>query len=299
MYYIYLVGKTLYMNYKGVIQLTLVIICTIFCGSCANKKGISTFSNEGVSGLKKFEEIQYGFTRNCEEACLDKNIREFNVSPGPCNCSADQKADSINRIIYSAALGYFQGLAMLADNEKTHLNTSGLTGILSAGDFGPVTLKTEQVDAFSRITATLMKVATNKYRVKNLRKYIIQAAGSLPVLLEFLHLNLAGNLSQKLEVRKMRLKDFYFDYSRDPELSAYERTKFVEDYYKQLGELSAEQEQIQLFSDIIILLMEGHTELTRQIENPRESVPPEELLRLVSKLHGKIMEFNSAAIWEN
>jgi hypothetical protein len=196
-------------------------------------------------------------------------------------------------------LGYFQVLVLLADDQKTRVHTAGLTGALTAGNFGPVTLNSEQADAFSGISSALMNRITDRYRKKNLKKYVGQAEGYLPVLLEFLDLNLAGNLYQKLEVRKRRWKDFYFDLSMDPGLTTYERTKFVEDYYRHLRELSARQEQINLYSEIIRLIREGHAKLAKLIENPREPGLREELIQAGSELHGTILHFNSAGIWDN
>ena len=277
----------------------LLVMGAILCQSCVNLKAVGNFSHEAVAGMEQFERIPYGFEMHCEANCLDRNIRDRNINPDTCGCSADKRADSINRVIYLAALDYFQGLSLLADNERAQIHTAGLTNALASGDFGPVTLRKEQADAYSLLGNTLIRAVTDKYRSNHLRTYVAQAEEPLDILLEFLEFNLAGNLYQKLEVRKRRLKGFYFDMARSPELSRYEQTKFVEDYYRKLADLSARQERLQRFSGIIKELQEGHAKLAKQLENPKDSGSRQDLGQASSKLHATIVDFNAVGKWGN
>ncbi len=284
---------------KAANQGSILILYAILCCSCVNLKAVGNYSHEAVAGMEQFEWLPYGFEMHCEASCLDKNIRDRNVNPGPCDCSADKRADSINRVIYSAAHDYFQGLAMLANNGKAQLNTAGLTGTLVAGDFGPVFLNTEQAEAYSLLSNTLIRALTDKFRSRKLSVHVARADRPIEVILEYLDLNLAGNLYQKLEVRKRRLKGFYFDLARNPELSLYERTKFVEDYYRHLEDVSVRQETLQAYSEIIKVIQEGHKKLANQLENPKDSHTRQELSQAGSRLHATIKDFKAIGGWDN
>lgn len=289
----------MYMLKKAANQGSILILYAILCYSCVNLRAVGNYTHEAIAGMEQFELLPYGFEMHCEATCLDKNIRDRNVNPGPCDCSADKRADSINRVIYLAAHDYFQGLAMLADNEKAQLNTAGLTGTLTAGDFGPISLNTEQVDAYSLLSNTLIRALTDKFRSHKLSAYVTQADGPIGILLEYLDLNLTGNLYQKLEVRKRRLRGFYFDLARNQELSLYEQTKFVEDYYRNLEDLSVRQETLQRFSEIIKVMQEGHKKLAKQLENPKDSQTRQELSQAGSKLHATIKDFKGIGVWDD
>ncbi len=245
--------------------------CFCLVMGCVNLRSVNAFSTEAVTGLAKFEEFPFGFTKTCELSCVDDKIRAFNVTPSECDCNAEVSADSITRLIYSTTLTYFEGLMVLSGDELTEIHTAPLTELLSEGSFGPVELNEEQLKAYSQISSTLLRVTADGIRREKLRNYIVQSQQPLQVLLEFLDFNLSGNLSKKLEIRKLRFRDFYFDLSHDTSLSAYERLKLTEDYYQYLSEIETLQNQITTYSQTIRLLIEGHNALaghTDELNNP-------------------------------
>lgn len=223
----------------------LGITSILLCISCVNLKHVGEFSETSIEGIEELEGISPSFSKICQQDCRQKNIRKLDIHNTDCDCAQDRKADSITRVIYDAARGYFYGLSDLSQNDLTHYKTDGLTQALATGDFGPVKLNEADVKAYSDISTLLLRAFTDGFRRKKIKEFVAQAHGPLLKLLHFLELNLAGNLNGKLEVQKSSLKNFYFDFTKDKQLSDYERTKFTEDYFLRISEIDAQQKELE------------------------------------------------------
>jgi len=68
-------------------------------------------------------------------------------------------------------------------------------------------------------------------------------------------------------VQKSSLKNFYFDFIKDKKLSAYERTKFAEDYFQRITEIDAQQNELETYTEILREIADGHTILYDNVSN--------------------------------
>ncbi len=254
-----------------------VIISVLLLGSCVNLKHVGEFSETSIEGIEQFETVSPGFSKICLQDCRQENIRKLDIHDTDCDCAQNQKADSITQDIYNATRGYFYGLTDLSKNELTHYKTDDFTKALATGDFGPIKLNETDVKAYSDISTLLLRSFTDGFRRKKIKEYVAQAHGPLLKLLHFLELNLAGNLNGKLEVQKSGLKNFYFDFVKDKKLSDYERTKFAEDYFQRISEITAQQKELDTYIQVLREIAEGHTTLYNNASNMTDAVVRQEL----------------------
>lgn len=245
----------------------LAITCVVLLGSCVNLRHVGEFSETSIEGIEQFETVSPGFSKICLQDCEQEHVRRLDIHNTACDCEQNQKADSITRVIYDASRGYFYGLSDLSQNELTHYQTDAFTQTLATGDFGPIKLNETDVKAYSDISTLLLRAFTDGFRRKKIKEYVAQAQGPLLKLLQFLELNLAGNLNGKLEVQKSSLKNFYFDLTKDKKLSVYERTKFAEDYFRRISEITAHQNELDAYAQVLREIAEGHTTLYNNVGN--------------------------------
>lgn len=255
----------------------LFVSVALTLGSCVNLKHISEFSETSIEGIEHYEALSPSFSEVCLQDGRQESIRKFDIHRTDYDCVQNQKADSITRVIYNATRSYFYGLSDLSQNELTNYRTDDLTKALATGDFGPVKLNETDVKAYSDISTLLLRAFTDSYRRKKIKEYVAQAHGPLLKLLRFLELNLEGNLNGKLDVQKSSLKNFYFDLVKDKKLSEYERTKFAEDYFSRISEISAQQNELKTFAELLREISESHLTLYNNVSNMTDKQVRKEL----------------------
>lgn len=254
------------MSYQTTKIFTLPLVAvSLILGSCVNLRHIGEFSETAIDGIGQYETLATSFSEVCLQDGRQESIRTFDIHSTDYDCVQNQKADSITQVIYKATRSYFYGLSDLSQNELTKYRTDDLTQTLATGDFGPVKLNETDVKAYSDISKLLLRAFTDGFRRKKIKEYVTQAHGPLLKLLQFLEDNLEGNLSGKLNVRKSSLKNFYFDFIKDKKLSDYERTKFAEDYFDRITEITAKQKELEAFSEILKDIKKGHTTLYNHV----------------------------------
>lgn len=249
------------------IKKTIVLLpcIAVLLGSCVNLKHIGKFSETSIEGIEKYETISPTFSKVCLQDCQQKYIRKLEIHNTDCDCTQNQKADSITQVIYNATKDYFYGLLQLSQNELTHYKTDDVIQALATGDFGPIKLNETDVKAYSDVSTLLLRAFTDGFRRKKIKEYVAQAHDPLLKLLHILQLNLAGNLKGKLEVQKSSLKNFYFDLIKDKKLSDYERTKFAEDYFQRITAIDVQQNELETYTKILLEIAEGHTTLYNNV----------------------------------
>lgn len=252
--------------------------------SCVNLKHISEFSEKSLEKIEVYETLPSGFYQVCQTDCRRKNIRDLDIHDVECTCSANKRADSITRVIYKSVTGYFYGLKNISANELTKYRTKDLGEALATGNFGPLQLNEEDVRAYSKISTIAMRAFTDGYRRAKIKNYVSQAHEPLTVLIHFLQLNLGGNLIGKLEVQKSILKNFYFDQVSNQRLSIYERTKFAEDYFNNISEINAKQDELKDFTETLKTIAEGHLLLYTNINDLSDEQVKNQLASLQYRL---------------
>ena len=250
------------------IQISRVAILLLTAGlsSCVNLKYINNFSSESLKSIQKFETISYSFKQCCLDNCINKKINNLNLDAEDCDCKLDEKADSVTLILYNAVKGYFDGLHNLSDNELTNYKMDGLTKALNEGNFGSIKIEKKQVDAYSNISKVLLRASTDEYRKHKIKGYVTEANEPVKVLIDCLDLNLSGNLAGKLNLQKQRIQSYCFDLTKDPSLSPFEKRLVVKDYYQQLAEIEARQNELRTYSKALKIIAEGHQKLAANID---------------------------------
>ncbi|WP_209404472.1 hypothetical protein [Pseudozobellia sp. WGM2] len=274
-------------GFLGIVLLSWVVY------GCVDLKHVSEFSETSIEAISSYELLPNTFEQVCIQDCEQKHIRDYNVYKTACDCALNKKADSITGLMYTASLEYLTGLLEISNSDLTRYQTDNLTSTLSTGDFGPLQLKEEDVKAYSKVSKLILKVFTDGYRRKKLKEYITEGYEPLQVILHFLKRNINANLSGKLNVQKSSIQAFYFDFVRDKSLSDYERTKFAEDYFNRISEIEMNQKELQLFSEVIDDIAQGHKDLYSNLENLQDEKIKGKLARLRYRLKHAIALFSS------
>lgn len=269
--------------------LTLLLVGLI---SCVDLKHVNDFSSASKKSIEKFEEINYSFKESCSEKCEYKKVIKFSLDETACDCKLDEKADSITLLIYNTIRGYFDGLASISNNELTSYKLDELTKTLVEGDFGNIKLDKEIVKSSAKISEILLKAISDKYREKQIKKYVIAADTSINVLISFLDFNLSENLIDKLDNQKKRIKEDYFDLVKDKSLSTMEKRKAVEEYFARINEIDLKQNQLRAYSKALKKIAEGHRKLAKDIKKIKKDAVRKALIQYASDIQDIITEFN-------
>ncbi len=269
-----------------------LILLTVGLSSCVNLRHVNDFASSSLVSMGKFEEINYSFTQNCLENCHDRKIAELNLNADDCNCELNEKADSITLLIYNSVRGYLDGLSSLSNNDLTSYKMDALSRSLTENDFGSVKIENEQVEAYSEISGILLKAFTDEFRKRKIKEYVTEANEPVKVLIAFLDFNLSSNLAGKLNVQKQRLESHYFDLTKDPALSAFEKRKLVEEYYLRLNAIEAKQTELFTYSNALKKIAEGHQILVDNIDDLNNDEIKILLTQYSGDIQGLISEFN-------
>ena len=143
--------------------------------SCVNLKHVNDYSAASLKSISNFEGIGYSFKQNCLDNCREKKMNDLVLSAETCNCDANQRADSVTLLIYNSLRGYLNGLISLSNNDLTNYKTDALTLSLTEGSFGSLNIAKTQTEAYSKISETLLRSFTDKYRKHKLGDYLKSA----------------------------------------------------------------------------------------------------------------------------
>lgn len=269
-----------------------IILLTLFLSSCVSLKYVNDFSVSSLKSVKIFEHINYGFNQNCLDNCQYKKIIALDLNENNCDCAPNEKADSVTLLIYTTVRGYFDGLSSLSKNDLTSYKMDALTKALKEGNFGSVKIEKEQGEAYNKIFKILLKAFTEGYRKSKVETYVKEANEPIKILLAYLNFNLSENLSGKLNVQKQRIKSYYFDITKDSNLSTYEKTKAAEEYYNKISQIETKQKKLLLYSKLLTKIKNGHQKLFENIVTSNKIEGGKVLIQYASDLQDIISAFN-------
>ncbi len=287
-------------NYQMRCSLLHALMVTLLTASlligCSSLKNTSDFSASAFKGIQKFEEIDYGFEKNCLENCYSKTIAELNLESPPCNCAEDKKGDQVTLAIYKAVRGYLDGLTKLSNNKLTAYNLESLSDELKKIENPSLKIEKSQVEAYGTISRILLRSVTDKYRKHQLRDYLVAGNEPFQVLIACLKFNLSENLSGKLSVQKEILKEYYFVLLKDTTLTTWERREAVETYYKKRDQIELIKKQLLSYSKTLQKIGQGEVNLAEAIDKPGDQESKAQLNLFVSELQQLIDNFNKLTI---
>lgn len=247
---------------KNLLIILTGLFLSIFVYSCVNLRRINDYSSTSLTGIEKFENIDYSFTRHCLDACQLNAIRNFEIKrQEECNCDLYRTADSVTLLIYNAIRGYFSGLTHISNNELTAYDPGALRKALTEGNFGDIKIEKEQVDAYSNIYKILLRATADLYRKKKIKQYIEEANQPIQVLLQKFQFILQKNLEGELNFKMEKLYAYYKEMSLNGNITDYEKGKATVDYYQQLSNINREKELIDAFAKGLTTVSDGHQKL--------------------------------------
>jgi hypothetical protein len=268
----------------------VLLLFVIGLNGCVNLKSVNNYSSSSSKGIKKFEEINYSFSRHCIDKCQFEAIRNFEIKRDiECDCDGYKKADRVTLLIYNSIKGYFDGLTNLSNNDLTDYNFDALNKSLTKGDFGDIKIEKEQEEAYSKISKILLKATTDVYRKKKLKIYIEEANDPLQILLKKFQFITQKNLEDELKFKKERLYAYYKEMNLNNTLSDYEKGKATMDYYQQLSDINSKQKQIDAFAKSLKAIADGH----QKLYDNRNKITAKELKGLLTQYASDIQDLNS------
>ena len=263
--------------------------------SCVSLSHVHNYASSSLESVKKFEVINYSFEQACLENCQEKKISEFILGSQDCNCKAEERADSVTFLIYNAIRGYFDGLSNLSNNTLTTYKTNALSKSITELNVTSVQIDKAQAEAYSNISNVLLRAFYDKYRKNKIREYLKAANEPILVLIKFLDFNLSANLTGKLNVQKLAIKDYYFDLTKDGTLSTFEKRKAVEEYYQRINKIETMQKELKTYAKALKKIGKGHQELVDNLDKINTDELKEQLTQDTNDIRDIISEFNKIA----
>jgi hypothetical protein len=276
--------------------LMAALLTVSFLIGCSSLKNTSDFSTSALKGIRKFEEIGYGFEKNCLANCYSQKIAGLNLDSPECNCSEDKKADQVTRTIYKAVSGYLDGLAKLSDNKLTAYDLEPLSDGLGKIENPSLGIEKSHLEAYGTISRILLRSFTDKYRKRQIREYVIDGKEPFQALITYLRFNLSENLTGKLSVQKEILKEYYFTLIKDTTLTTWERREALETFYTKCDQLEFTKKQLVSYSMTLQKIGQGERKLAETIDKLSDDESKAQLTLFVSELQALIVNFNKLTI---
>jgi len=260
----------------------------LFLAGCINLKNVNGYSTHSLAILKNFEQVDYTFSRSCENRCAIDQLEKQELFRKDCDCKANNDADSVTLILYNAINGYFDGLAKLSADELTtyKFNTANLV----EGKYGDITINKEHIASYTKISTILLKAFTDGYRKKKIATYVGDANEPIQTLINAFGFTLEANLSKKLEVEKLRYQSYYFDLLKDATTSAYEKKKIIDDYNIMQEKNIEKKNQLAIFGKGLRKIAAGH----QSLYEGRNKLSANELTVLLTASSNELKDISTA-----
>lgn len=262
----------------------LLFFVVMLLGSCATIKPVNKYSTESLEGLQNFEQLTYSFVQACNDKCLVDQLEKKELFKADCACGPEERADSVTLSIYLLLKSYLEGLKQLSASDLTNYSYEGLTGALTQGKFGSLTLNEKHVNAFGKLSTSITKAITDRYRHKKLALFIGDGNDAFNTTLDALHFNLESNLSGRLDTRKELLRSYMFDLFNAKDISEYEKKKIIEEHNAQIADIEQRKKQLALYSKSLKVIAEGHQQLYNNRNNLTDKKTMKEVSAVISEL---------------
>jgi hypothetical protein len=280
-------GKT------AIIHTLYAILLPVCLVGCLNLKPVSEYSTNALDGIKKLDQVGFGFAQYCLEKCQLEAIDSFKIYRSvPCSCGDYKRADSVVNILYHSVSDYFEGLSRLSKNELTSFQLDAVKKALKEEDLKIIQIRKADVDAWTKIGDILLRTVTDTYRLKQIKAYIVSANPSLQVVISKLEFVESKNLGELLNFKRERLFDHYRALLKIRGMSDYERQKATEDYYHALQEVEDVKNQLLIYSKSLKTIARGHQALAENANKISSSDVKRSLLSYAAEIQDLIAAFN-------
>src|ERR1035437_4495536 len=274
-----------------ILYTTVILFMLTFWG-CMSYNTVNDFASTSLNSVKKYEEINYSFKKNCIDDCQNKKLIDLNISLADCDCMADARADSVTMIIYKAIRGYFEGLTNLSNDELTNYRLDSISKSVSGNDLDSMKFDQKETEAYSNISSILLKAFTDGYRISKIKAYIRQANESVKILTSYLSFNLSANLNGKIDIQIQKAEKTCFNLTKDKTLSTYEKRLSIKDYFIDIERMQKIKESINTFAKGLKKLAEGHQKLYDNLNTLNADEIKVQITQYGSEIKDIISEFN-------
>ncbi len=272
---------------RFITTLTLGLILS----SCVNLKHVNHYSTASLQSIQSFEDLNYSFKLSCLDKCIDIKTNNLQINSHECDCQLEKTADSITSKIYNTIQGYFDGLARLSNKEFAIYKTESLETALPENIFRSFKIEKKHAASYSKISEIILRTFTDSYSQKKIKNYINEANEPIKELLSFLDFTISSNLYGKLNVKKERVKSYYFDLIQDTSLSIIEKKSLVTEYYYKKNIIENQQKKLKIYSKALQKIALGHQELYEGLENLSMKEMTQTLFQYASEIHSIASEF--------
>ena len=275
---------------KHQFKITLLLLIAICCYSCINLKTLSSYSENSVEAIKKYDEIGFSFKKVCEKNCefqtnsdekaiasrLGKGYKPIKKA-SDCECDKYIEADSSFNKIYFSSYQYLEGLKKLSSDEILTFKYDTLSKALKETEI--LNIEDKEIDAFNKLINVTTKFIVDTKRRKELTSIISDANEPFQILIDNLKFAIDNPLKLSLETEI----DLEYNYYKalifnQKELSLKEKIEIETNFTEKRDKIL---EKIQLLSEYSKMLEEikkGHQSL---YEN-RDKIHKQEIANLIA-----------------
>jgi hypothetical protein len=269
----------------------LSVLFSIVISSCVNLEHVSKYSSNALSGIRKFNDVDWTFEKSCLETCLLTDIKNVKI-PAKCNCDNFAKADNATSAITAVLSGYFSALADLSNEKVGNYKFDDLSSALKEGNFGPVNLKKEHVDAGNNIAIKLSKLFTDGVKAKKLKGFISDSDKDINVLLTQLQFIMSNNLKGTLNTKKSRHKILLDLMLNDDKASLYEKRSAILNYTTELKSIDDKIAMLGKYNNALDSIKKGHNDIASSSSTLKQSELKNIIIVYANQIQEIVSEFN-------
>lgn len=258
------------MKYQSKILILGLLITVV---SCVNLKTLSSYSENSVEAIKKYDKIGFSFKKVCEKNCefktnSDEKAIATRLGKGyipikkisDCECDKYIKADSSFNKIYFASYQYLEGLKKLSSDEILTFKYDTLSKALKETEI--LDIKDEEIDAFNKLINVTTKFIVDTKRRKELKAIIEEANQPFQDLIDKLKFAIDNPLKLSLETEI----DLEYNYYKalifnQKELSLKEKIELETDFIKKRDEVLEKIKLLSEYSKMLDEIKKGHQSL--------------------------------------
>jgi hypothetical protein len=260
----------------------IILLNSILATSCADLKGISTFSSSSAHTFATINNLSYGYANYAADSCYIYNKTAKDLKDFICDDSQAKVYDSLLQQEFTALANYFAALAKLAGNTEL-INAKPVGAAVVAGTYGKFIISSTEASIANGLTAAVTDVFTIHYKSKHiteiLRKYGNDVNNYITTLA--LHLN---NLEGEIKLMKTTLQKnavlMMHDTGND-ESKSYILFSLFKEKRESFDRVIAEYETKQA---TIQKILEGHRQLVQQADDLNSKSLKTKLLSLVNDI---------------
>jgi hypothetical protein len=286
------------MKYQSKILIFLIFLSTV---SCINLKTLSSYSENSVEAIKKYDEIGFSFKKICEKNCefkinSDEKAIATRLGKGykpikeisDCECDIFEKADSSFNKIYFASYQYLEGLKKLSSDEILTFKYDTLSKALKETEI--LDIKDKEIDAFNKLINVTTKFIVDTKRRKELKSIIEDANQPFQILIDNLKFAIDNPLKLSLET-EISLEYNYYKalVINQKELSLKEKIEIETSFIEKRSKILEKIKLLSEYSKILDEIKNGHQSL---YEN-RDIIHKKEIANLIASYITNVKELKT------